>query len=121
MRKILSNQEYVGDTVNFKTYSKSNKLKKRLKNSSESILIFSDTHEAIIDRKTFELVQKHFSGRKRSDKQGEMDKYAGYLYCGECGQKLYLHRGKGITPENNFFQCADYQNKGNKHCTAHYL
>ena len=51
VRKMLSNQEYVGDTVNFKTYSKSNKLKKRLKNDPENILIFKDTHEAIIDRK----------------------------------------------------------------------
>ena len=49
VRKMLSNQEYVGDTVNFKTYSKSNKLKKRLKNDPENILIFKDTHEAIID------------------------------------------------------------------------
>lgn len=67
---MLSNQEYVGDTVNFKTYTKSNKLKKRLKNSHENILVFRDTHEAIIDRKTFEIVQRHFAGRKRPDKQG---------------------------------------------------
>ena len=53
---MLENREYVGDTVNFKTYSKSNKLKKRLKNDPENILIFENTHEAIVDRKTFELV-----------------------------------------------------------------
>ena len=120
VRKMLSNQEYVGDTVNFKTYSKSNKLKKRLKNDPENILIFKDTHEAIIDRKTFELVQKHFSGRKRPDKQGEMDKYAGYLFCGECGKRLYLHRGKTIKPENNAFQCAGFQRRTTD-CTAHYI
>lgn len=120
VRKMLSNQEYVGDTVNFKTYSKSNKLKKRLKNDPENILIFKDTHEAIIDRKTFELVQKHFAGRKRPDKQGEMDKYAGYLFCGECGSRLYLHRGKNIKPENNVFQCGGYQTRSTD-CTAHYI
>lgn len=120
VRKMLSNQEYVGDTVNFKTYSKSNKLKKRLKNDPENILIFKDTHEAIIDRKTFELVQKHFAGRKRPDKQGEMDKYAGYLFCGECGNRLYLHRGKTIKPENNVFQCGGYQTRSTD-CTAHYI
>ena len=80
---MLSNQTYCGDTVNFKTYSKSNKLKKRLKNAPENVLIFQNTHEAIIDRKTFDVVQKHFEGRKRPDKQGEMDKYAGYLSQGE--------------------------------------
>ena len=51
IRKILANQEYVGDTVNFKTYTKSNKLKKRLKNSPENIIVFKDTHEAIVDQK----------------------------------------------------------------------
>ena len=120
VRKMLSNQEYVGDTVNFKTYSKSNKLKKRLKNDPENILIFKNTHEAIIDRKTFELVQKHFAGRKRPDKQGEMDKYAGYLFCGECGSRLYLHRGKTIKTENNAFQCGGYQTRSTD-CTAHYI
>ena len=120
VRKMLANQEYAGDTVNFKTYSKSNKLKKRLKNDPENILIFRDTHEAIIDRKTFELVQKHFAGRKRPDKQGEIDKYAGYLFCGECGSRLYLHRGKTIKPENNNFQCGGFQRRTSD-CTAHYI
>jgi len=121
LRKILCNQAYCGDTVNFKTYSKSNKLKKRLKNDPEDMLIFENTHEAIIDRKTFEVVQKHFEGRKRPDIQGEMDKYAGYLFCGECGARLYLHRAFSIDPEKNFFQCGTYQTKGTTHCTAHYI
>lgn len=121
IRNMLVNQEYVGDTVNFKTYSKSNKLKKRLKNDPENMLIFKDTHEAIIDRKTFEMVQKHFAGRKRPDKQGEMDKYAGYIYCGDCGKRLYLHRGKTIKPENNAFQCGGFQTNGGSFCTSHYI
>ena len=120
VRRILGNREYVGDTVNFKTYSKSNKLKKRLKNEPENILIFENTHEAIIDRKTFDLVQKHFAGRKRPDKQGEVDKFAGYVFCGECGKRLYLHRGKTIKPENNHFQCGGFQTRTTE-CTAHYI
>ncbi len=120
VRAMLSNQEYAGDTVNFKTYSKSNKLKKRLKNDPENILIFRDTHEAIIDRKTFDLVQKHYEGRRRPDKHGETDKYAGYLFCGECGSRLYLHRGKTIKPENNNFQCGGLQRRTTD-CTAHYI
>ena len=60
VRAMLENREYVGDTVNFKTYSKSNKLKKRLKNDPGNILIFENTHEAIVDHKTFDLVQKHY-------------------------------------------------------------
>lgn len=83
----------MGDTVNFKTYSKSNKLKKRLKNAPENILIFENTHEAIVDRKAFELVQKHFAGRKRLDKQGKMDKYAGYLSA-ESAEVDYICTGE---------------------------
>ena len=121
VRRMLSNRIYCGDTVNFQTYSKSNKLKKRIKNAVEDMLIFENTHEAIIDRKTFDMVQKHFEGRKRPDIQGEMDKYAGYLFCGECGSRLYLHRAFSIDPEKNFFQCGGYQTKGKSHCTAHYI
>lgn len=120
VRRMLENQTYAGDTVNFKTYSKSNKLKKRLKNDPEHILIFKDTHEAIVDRKLFELVQKHFEGRKRPDKQGEMDKYAGYLYCGECGSKLYLHRAYSMSQEQNNFMCGGFQSRITN-CTSHYI
>lgn len=113
-------RKYCGDTVNFKTFSKSNKLKKRIKNAPENILIFPDTHEPIIDRKTFDLVQKHFEGRKRPDKQGEIDKYAGFLYCGECGSRLYLHRGKNIDSAKNNFMCGGYQRRTTD-CTSHYI
>ncbi|MGN0998227.1 MAG: recombinase zinc beta ribbon domain-containing protein [Faecousia sp.] len=80
----------------------------------------SSTHEAIVDRKTFDLVQKHFAGRKRPDKQGEVDKFAGYVFCGDCGKRLYLHRGKTIKPENNAFQCGGFQRRTTD-CTAHYI
>lgn len=115
VRKMLSNQEYAGDTVNFKTYSKSNKLKKRLKNNPENILVFENTHEAIVSRKLFDLAQKHFDGRKRPNKQGEVDKYAGYLFCGDCGKRLYLHRAK-----ENVFACAGHK-KRTTDCTMHYI
>ena len=82
---------------------------------AENIMVFENTHEAIVSRGLFDSVQKHFEGRKRPDQQGEMDKHAGYLFCGECGQKLYLHRCKSLAPEKNFFQCGGYQTKGGTH------
>ena len=118
VRNMLSNQIYCGDTVNFKTYTKSYKLKKRIKNSPENMRVFKDTHEAIIDRVTFDLVQRHFSGRKRADKRGDMDKYAGYLYCAECGSRLYLHHGK--TSKDNSFRCGHYESRKSD-CTMHYI
>lgn len=120
VRLMLSNRVYCGDTVNFKTYTKSNKLKKRIKNDEENVLIFENTHEPIVDRKTFDLVQKHFDGRKRPDRQGEMDKYAGYLYCGDCGKRLYLQRAKTKAVEKNSFICGGYQ-KRTTDCTCHHI
>ena len=117
VRSMLLNQMYCGDTVNFKTYTKSNKLKKRIKNAPEKVLIFENTHEAIVDRGLFELVQKHFVGRKRANGNGEMDKYAGYLYCAECGSRLYLHRNPKTY---NNFMCGRYE-KRKSNCTAHYI
>ncbi len=121
VRRILSNQVYCGDTVNFKTYSKSNKLKKRIKNKPEDVLVFKDTHEAIVNRQLFDVVRKHFAGQKRPDVQGEIDKFAGYLFCADCGARMYLHRGKTIKPSSNAFQCAGHQCYGKSHCTSHYI
>jgi len=106
--------------VNFKTYSKSNKLKKRLQNDPENILVFKDTHEPIVDRMTFDLVQKHFEGRKRPDKRGELDMFAGYLYCAECGSRLYLRRGPSVAPKSNNYICGGHSKRA-RDCTAHYI
>ena len=121
VRDMLSNRIYCGDTVNFQTYSKSNKLKKRIKNDPENLLIFENTHEPIVSRELFALVQKHYEGRKRPDIQGNTDKYAGYLYCADCGMKLYLHRGKHIKPDHNFYECGGYQTKGGSYCSVHHI
>ena len=111
VRGMLANQEYCGDTVNFRTYSKSNKLKKRIKNDVENIMVFENTHEAIISRGLFDAVQKHFEGRKRPDQQGEMDKYAGFLFCGECGQKCICTDVSHSLLKRTSFNAADIRPK----------
>ncbi|MBE6864950.1 MAG: DUF4368 domain-containing protein [Ruminococcus flavefaciens] len=120
VREMLANRIYCGDTVNFSTYTKSYKLKKTLKNDPENILIFENTHEAIISRKLFDVVQKHYEGRKKSDKFGETDKYAGYLYCAECGSRLYISRSKNMKRSKFNYMCAGYQSRITD-CTAHYI
>lgn len=116
VRKMLLNRVYCGDTVNFKTYTKSNKLKKRLNNAPENVLIFKDTHEPIVDRMTFDLVQKHFEGRKRPDKRGKLDMFAGYLYCADCGARMYLRKG-----EINNYSCSGHSKRGTDCTSAHYI
>ena len=120
VREMLKNRIYCGDTVNFSTYTKSNKLKKTLKNEPENMLIFENTHEALISRKLFDVVQKRYEGRKKSDKFGETDKFAGYLYCAECGSKLYLHRARTLDPAKNNYMCGGYQSRVTD-CTSHYI
>ena len=78
--------------------------------------IFPNTHEAIIDRATFNLVQKHFEGRKRADKRGELDKYAGYLYCAECGSRLYRNRDK--YHKGDSYRCRRHQSRKSD-CSSH--
>ncbi|GHU37892.1 recombinase [Clostridia bacterium] len=115
---ILARREYVGDTVNFRTYSKSYKNKKMLFNPPENVLIFEGTHEAIIDKATWETVQKIRDGKRRPTKMGEMSVFSGMLFCSNCGAKLYQCRVNGWSPEEEYFCCATYR-KQKGGCLSH--
>ena len=119
--KILSLQEYCGDILNFKTYSKSYKNKKRLENDRENWVIFKDVHEPIIERSVFEQVQqKRGKIRKRRTNEGEHNIFSGLLVCADCGSNLHFHFNQG-NPEIKYFNCSNY--KGNRgSCTStHYV
>lgn len=119
--KILSLQEYCGDILNFKTYSKSYKNKKRLENDRENWVIFKDVHEPIIERSVFEQVQqKRGKIRKRRTNDGEHNMFSGLLVCADCGCNLHFHFNQG-NPEIKYFNCSNY--KGNRgSCTStHYV
>lgn len=119
--KILSLQEYCGDILNFKTYSKSYKNKKRLENDRENWVIFKDVHEPIIERSVFEQVQqKRGKIRKRRTNEGEHNMFSGLLVCADCGCNLHFHFNQG-NPEVKYFNCSNY--KGNRgSCTStHYV
>ena len=90
--KILSLQEYCGDILNFKTYSKSYKNKKRIDNDRENWVVFQDVHEAIIERAVYEQVQqKRGKIRKRRTNNGEHNMFSGLLVCTDCGSNLHFH------------------------------
>ena len=118
---ILSLQEYCGDILNFKTYSKSYKNKKRLANDRENWVIFQDVHEPIIERAVFEQVQqKRGKIRKRRTHEGERNMFSGLLVCADCGHNLHFHFNQG-NPDIEYFNCSNY--KGNRGtCTStHYV
>ena len=119
--KILSLQEYCGDILNFKTYSKSYKNKKRIDNDRENWVVFQDVHEAIIERAVYEQVQqKRGKIRKRRTNNGEHNMFSGLLVCADCGSNLHFHFNQG-NPEIKSFNCSNY--KGNRGtCTStHYV
>ena len=126
--QILSKPEYMGHTVNFRSHKQSYKDKNAVMNPKEDWLIFEDTHEAIVDRETWELAQKLRKTPKRIDTLGEANPLTGLLYCADCGEKMYNHRSKGGTENNpypsDFFDCSSYtlaRQKRTAACCGHYI
>ena len=119
--KMLSVQEYCGDILNFKTYSKSYKNTKRLENDRENWAIFKDVHEPIIERAVFEQVQqKRGKMRKRQAKDGERSMFSGLLVCADCGSNLHFHFNQG-NPEIKYFNCSNYKGNRGTCGSTHYV
>ena len=118
---ILERPEHTGCTVNFKTYSKSLKLKKRLYNVPENQRIFPNTQPAIIDEQVFVRVQELRENKRRPAKQAERQGlFSGLLYCADCGSKLHFATGKNMTPQQDCYRCSRYKsNTGD--CTMHFI
>lgn len=126
--QILSKPEYMGHTVNFRSHKQSYKDKTPVMNPKEEWLIFENTHEAIVDKETWELAQKLRKTPRRIDTMGEANPLTGLLYCADCGEKMYNHRSRGGTENNpypsDFFDCSVYTRAHQKHSTAccgHYI
>ena len=118
--KILSYKEYLGHTVNFKTYSKSYKLKKRYEIPEEQQIVFENTHEAIINQEDWDTVQRIRAHRRHPVKQGEPALFSGMLFCADCGSLLRVHRGKTISKHQECYCCGRYRDRTNA-CSMHYI
>lgn len=117
---ILENMEYLGHTVNFKSYKKSYKSKKYMHNTRKNWAIFENTQEAIIDQETFDIVQKLREGRRRPVDMGEEHMLSGILYCADCEQKMYLCCCTTMK-QAEYFNCSTYRKKKRKCCTSHQI
>ena len=117
---ILERREYTGCTVNFKTYKKSYKSKKQVKNDPSEWAIFEGMHEAIIELEVYDTVQKIRDGRRRQTPMGEMPALSGMVYCADCGHKLYQVRGRCL-PQSEYMVCATYRKKGKSVCPSHQI
>lgn len=122
--KILANQEYCGDIINFKTYSKSFKNKARLENAKGNWVIFKDIHEPIIERSVFDRVQEiKAKTKRRAPKADNGSKHllSDYLYCADCGKKLWYHTNT-LNKDIHFFSCSNYAKDYRGTCKSrHYI
>ena len=122
VKKILTLQEYCGDVINFKSYSKSYKMKKRIENPEENRAIFLNVHKAIIDRQTWEKVQALQKGtrRKKPTVTQTPSVFSGLLKCPECGGNLNFHFNQN-NHDIKFFSCQNH-NSGYRKCSkTHYI
>ncbi|MBO5316064.1 MAG: DUF4368 domain-containing protein [Clostridia bacterium] len=117
---ILAKQEYCGDTVNFRSTTKSFKNKTKIERPQEEWKIFPNTHPAIIDREVFELVQELRQHRRRPTKSGIVSWFSGLLYCADCEEKLYYSVTNNYKREQAFFFCSAYR-KSSDECSAHFI
>lgn len=134
---ILSKPEYMGHTVNFRTYKESYKDKRSRTTPKEDLVIFENTQEAIIDKETWERVQSLRKTIRRTDTIGAANPLTGLMFCADCGAKMYNHRGgAGLArdwagrpngrkrPERDEYNCSRYD-LGNQHydryCTTHLI
>ena len=115
---ILARMEYLGHTVNFKTYNKSYKNQKTMYNDPDNWAIFENTHEPIIEEHVFSIVQNLRKSRRRPTKMGDMGLFSGLVYCEDCGAKMYLCRTTYMKPEKHYYICSNYRNDRGK-CSTH--
>jgi len=129
IHKILDTQEYLGHTVNFKTYTKSYKDNKCRWNPPENQMVFKDTHPPIIDESTWDIVKKMRQTKRRSPRYGNIGLFMGLAYCSDCGEKLYYLtrelRTKSNTRYEGAYSCSNYrkatQYQEPRLCTCHYI
>ena len=113
VKSILEKREYMGDVVNFKSYTKSYKNKKRYRNDEEHMLIIENVHEPIIDRQTWHSINNmRKRGRRRSPKSGTVSPFSGVMYCADCGAKMrYRHYyDNGL----EYFECSNYKGRSSR-------
>ena len=134
---ILERPEYMGHTVNFRSYKESYKDKRAIKRPPEEWTVFENTHEAIVDEKTWHLAQELRKTVRRTDTVGEANPLTGLMYCADCGAKMYNHRGSAgeardwqgrpngkRRPKRDEYNCSTYNLSKQKYqqtCTLHYI
>ncbi len=135
--QIIARPEYMGHTVNFRSHKEHYKSKKQIWHSPDEWVIFENTHEAIVDKHTWELAQKVRRTKRRPNENDMANPFTGLMFCADCGRKMHTHRDKtrtsktqsGIDPVTGLypyehFECANYFRsyaRSETQCFSHYI
>lgn len=117
---ILDHEEYIGNTVNFRTYRLSYKNHKTIRNDEADWKVFENTHPAIVDRETFDIVKNIRQNRMRTTRMGENMMFSGMVFCADCGNRMTILRKRSDPPERYAYVCSRYRALKNQ-CTTHYI
>ena len=118
---MLENEIYLGNTLNMKYSTRSYKDRRKVEHPREDCMVIEDSHEAIIDRETWDIVQRVRQNRRRPTKMEELNKYSGLVVCADCGSVMVLHRAHTMSASYNHFTCRTYKKEGAEVCSAHYI
>lgn len=119
VNNILNRQEYIGDTVNFRSTQRSFKDHTKIDLPKEEWKIFKNHHEPIIDEETWNTVQRIRNNKRRPTKTGKQSIFSGHLFCKDCGAKLYYYTANNFTADKDFYRCSNYKNNSTNACTSH--
>jgi len=118
---ILENEVYLGHTVNLKYTTLSFKNKKRMERPKNEQVRIENTHEALIDKTTWDIVQDIRKHKRRRANMAEQNVFSGLVYCKDCSGTMVLHRAHTMDAVKNNFMCSTYKKRGKEICTGHYI
>ncbi len=118
---ILENETYIGHTINLKHTTVSYKNKRRILRPESEQLRFENTHEPLVDKQTWDIVQDIRKHKRRRANFAEQNMFSGLVYCVDCGGTMVLHRSHTMSAAKNNFVCSNYRKNGKELCSAHYI
>ncbi|MDI9499667.1 MAG: Recombinase [Pelotomaculum sp. PtaU1.Bin035] len=118
---ILEDETYLGHTINLKYTTMSYKNKKRINRPKSEQLRFENTHEPLVTKETWDIVQDIRKHKRRRANMAEQNMFSGLVYCTDCGGTMVLHRARTMDAVKNNFMCSTYRKRGKEICTGHYI
>lgn len=122
IRAILDNEVYLGRLVYGKQRNKSMKSKEKVRNPKEEWIVVENCHEPIISQELWDTVHKILNAKHRPAKTGEVQMFAGLLYCSDCGHCLtYSQKQRKDGSYHGAYSCWMYKTHGKEYCASHYI